>query len=483
MPYQDNAMRVRREVLIRLAECLLQETPERADRIPLEMRPRRGGPTRCCVHKDRAVIKYRCMAGLGHGVEEETDELVPISEYARRAMHRQRPSDPILTVIDEACSACLKSQHVVTDACRGCMARPCTMNCPKDAIRVEGGRARIDADACVNCGKCVGVCPYHAIVRVPIPCEEACPVGAIAKDETGKETIDYDTCISCGKCMRACPFGAIMEKSQMADVLRELKSDRPTVAMLAPAVVGQFPGTLGQVAEALHQLGFDHVMEVATGADEAAEREAAELVERLGRGDALMTTSCCPAFVQAVKRHLPELAEAVSDTPSPMVLSARWARQALPGATTVFIGPCVAKRVEAIESDEVDYVLTFEELGAVLVAADIDVAECDEAELARPARREGRAFPVSGGVSAGVAALATGADVKPVLVDGLSEKALKLLKVYAAGKCPGNFVEVMACEGGCVAGPACLGDPRRAGRDIEKLTTQTPSLTNREEAG
>ena len=79
----------------------------------------------------------------------------------------------------------------------------------KGCIEITGGRAKIDAEKCVNCGLCMQNCPYHAIIKVPVPCEEACPVGAISKDENGKERIDYSKCIYCGACMRECPFGAM----------------------------------------------------------------------------------------------------------------------------------------------------------------------------------------------------------------------------------------------------------------------------------
>lgn len=483
MKYTSNATRVRREVLIRIAQAFAEGTlAERVDRIPLEMRPRRGAATRCCVHKDRAVIKYRCMAALGMRVEDEVDELTPLLEYARQAIKRTQVSDPILTVIDDACSGCVKSRYEVTSACKGCVARPCMMNCPKDAIVVECGQARVDPDKCVNCGKCVQVCPFHAIIRVPIPCEEACPVGAITKDEVGKEHIDYDKCIFCGKCMQACPFGAIAERSQMIDVLNALKAGRHVTALLAPAVVGQFPGELEQIAQALHQLGFDAVVEVAFGAQRTAEQEAQEFVHRMQEGQPMMTTSCCPVFVEATRKHLPQIAPLVSTTPTPMHYAAAWAKDNLPDTVSVFIGPCVAKRHEALADDAVDYVLTFEELGAILVANDIDVAVCEAGEILQPGLREGRGFAVTGGVSKAVAEMVDGgADVQPVLVDGLDRKSIALLKAMAAGKCSGNLVEVMACSGGCVAGPGVLGNEKVASRQVTRLAADSPSCREQAE--
>lgn len=146
--------------------------------------------SRCCIYKDRAILKYRCMASMGFAPEDETDELTSLKEYGERALARSEHAVNKLSVITDACSGCIRSRYLVTDACRGCFAKPCQVNCPKQAITIVNGRSTIDPDKCISCGRCQEVCPYHAVIRVPIPCEEACPVGAISKDESGKEHID-----------------------------------------------------------------------------------------------------------------------------------------------------------------------------------------------------------------------------------------------------------------------------------------------------
>lgn len=481
MFHDNKANRLRKEVLVRVARAFYTAQPnESLNRIPLAMRPKSTkDSSRCCIHKDRAVLKYRSMAALGFSVENEIDELKPVSAYFDEALLREKPVDPVLTVIDEACSACVTSCYSATNACKGCIARSCEAACPKEAIEFRSGKAWLNPDKCVNCGLCMKACPYHAIIRIPIPCEEACPVGAITKDpETGREVIDHTQCTYCGKCLKECPFAAISDLSQMIDVLKQLEGGK-AVAMIAPSIIGQLPGSYSQLMSALKKAGFYDVIEVAEGADETARHESAEWAEKMEEGERFMTTSCCPAYIETVEKHLPDMGKFVSDTPSPMAYTASSVRKSDPEAATVFIGPCIAKRVEATKNPDVDYVLTFEELGAILVGANIDVFECEEEELPESASREGRSFAASTGVTTAVQALAPeSAALKPVLVDGLDTKTIRQMKMWATQSCPGNFVEVMSCEGGCIAGPGTLGNPRIVLRQLKTLLDESPPISN-----
>ena len=297
--FHNNATIKRRELLTTIARLTLRgELSAQIDALPSRMFPKHGDSTRCCVHKSRAILRQRLRASLGFSVEANDDDQYPLSWYAAQAETRTAVSEPIFTVIDEACSACVRTHYQVTNACRGCLARPCLMNCPKKAIEMVDGQARIDPAKCVNCGLCQKACPYHAIIYMPIPCEEVCPVGAISKDELGLEVIDPEKCIACGKCVQSCPFGAIMEKSQLVDVIQATRAGRPVIAMVAPSIVGQFPGSWGQLVTAIEQAGFCGVREVALGADQAAADEAREWRERIEGGEPFMTTSCCPAFTR-----------------------------------------------------------------------------------------------------------------------------------------------------------------------------------------
>lgn len=460
--------RIHREIIVRIAKAFWDgDLEDSVDRIPLLMRPKGGPFNRCCVYKDRALIRYRCMAVLGFGVEDEIDDAVPLRDFAVRALERDVVENPVITVIHEACSACVTAHYEVTVGCHGCVARPCQLNCPKKAIDFRAGKAVIDFNACVRCGLCMKVCPYHAIIRVPVPCEESCPVGAISKDESGRERIDYSKCVFCGKCVVSCPFGAVMEKSQIIDVLAAAAGPERLVAMIAPALMGQFKVGVGPIAGALRALGFADVVEVAVGADETSRLEADEFVSRMERGDRFMTSSCCYAYDEVVAKHVPELRDYISLTPTPMSLVAAQVKSRWPDSTAVFVGPCVAKRREAIDDENVDFVLTFEELDALFEAKGIRLDACESEGADGEARWLGRGFPVSGGTTKAIQAMVgERRAMNPALIDGLDAQNIKRLRSFAKSECPGDFIEVMACEGGCVGGPAVVADPRKATRRV-----------------
>lgn len=463
MAYVNNTMIIRRDLLAKVAALLKSgELVDKIDRIPLEISPRRRkSQLRCCIYKERAVTKYKLMPILGLLTDQETDELTPLSEYAKMALDRENPRAEILTVVDEACTACVDTSYIVTNLCRGCVASPCQMNCPRNAIYFgNNGQANIDSDKCVNCGICKEVCPYHSIVYVPVPCEEACPVGAIHKDEHGVEHIDDSRCIYCGKCVNACPFGSIFEVSHIVDIFKAISAGQQVIALPAPSVMGQFNCDTSKLVSALKKLGFDDVVEVALGAMQTTSNEANELKQRLESGQMFMTTSCCSAYVEAVDKHLNQLKPYISHTRSPMHYAAKIARLRYPNSKIVFIGPCIAKRKEAICDPDVDFVMTFEELGAFFKGFEIVVDECENSPL-DTITKESRAYGRAGGVTEAVKAVGLKVDIKAVQIEGLNKKSMSLLKAFCKGKGTGNFVEVMACEGGCIAGPSSYVDPKK----------------------
>lgn len=471
-------MMIRRDLLARMCKLIKDgDLKEQIDRIPLIMRPRHSKEvSRCCIHKDRAVIKYRLMAILGFDVRDEVDELIPLSQYAKMAEERKDFTDIMLTVVDEACSSCVKSNYVVTNMCHGCIGHPCTFACHKQAISVNE-KAKIDPSKCVSCGLCMQACPFNAIIYQAVPCEESCPVGAISKDEYGVEHIDETKCIYCGRCREACPYGAIMEKTYLVQIYAALKDPKKkVVAMFAPALAGQFPAPLGKIISAIRGVGFDEVWEVAKGANVTTLNEAAEFEERMEKGEPFMTTSCCHAYTELTKKHLTELVPYVSETRTPASYTAELIKKEQPDSVVVFIAPCVSKRHEGFYDPNMDYVMSFEELGAMMIAAGIDVLTCEESEYDGGIDNSGRAFPYTGGVLDSVKKFAKHPEnIRPYIVDGIDKaviKSLKNIKKTCGGPDQPNFIEFMMCKGGCVNGCNALANPRTATRQIQNFIAE-----------
>ena len=474
MLYDNYAMLTKRELLIRLVKLLKENNLVEGVRyVPAEMRPLGQKNVSCCVHKDRYILRHKIISILGFDLPSDVDvDLVPLSYYAQKSLENKNTKENILSVVHEACNACMQSQYFITNMCRGCEARPCMMNCPKGAISFKGGKAQISQEDCVACGLCQQVCPYHAIIYTPVPCEEACPVKAISKQPDGREFIDKDKCIYCGKCMQACPYGAIMERSKIIDVHKCISSpDKKITAIVAPAIYGQFDASPAQILAAIKKIGFDDVIEVALGAEDTSRNESAELEERMAEGQPFMTTSCCPAYTGWVEKHAPMLRPFVSETRSPMVYAARRVKAADPDMEVVFIGPCLAKRHEGDSVPEVNYVMSFEELGAFMIAYGIEVKKDGEgAELNPEVTKYGRGYAMAGGVRNAIVA-AVGDKYTTINIEGLDKKNAAMLKAMAK-KPVAQFVEVMACEGGCVNGPCSLAPLTLAKRQMKKALTE-----------
>lgn len=434
------------------------------DRLPYKVIPKTRIPNRCCIYKERAMVRYRLMALMGIDIEHQDDEEKPLTEYVDEIMAHDPPVAPTLTTISTACYGCPPDQYRISDACRGCFARPCLANCPKDAISFIGGQAHINEDRCIRCGKCMEVCPFHAVVHIPVPCEEACPVGAVHKNEQGFVEIDYKNCISCGKCARSCPFGAITERSGLVPVAKMLKKGEKTVAMIAPAIEGQFPGTLAQIKTALLKLGFTEVHEIAEGAEVTSLHEAEEVQKKMAAGEGYMTTSCCPAYMELINKHLPFLKKIHSDALSPMGYSAQLCKKKWPDYKTVFVGPCLAKRLEAVRLGTVDGVITFSELAALFMAKNIDVREEAPEDLGATENFEDcRGFALTTGVAGCVLKRVENPDAIKVLpINGVDKKMFRLMKTWERRAPDANLVEVMCCEGGCIAGPGTIVKPQVA---------------------
>ncbi len=462
--------RIKKEILERVVRAFYDENPaEKVRLIPFEMKPHNAEDTvRCCVYHDRKVIESRTLASLGFSIEEE-DERVLLSTYFEEAMKRTEPEETVLTVLESACRRCVPQRIYVTELCQGCLTQSCMESCKFDAIDQVHGRAIIDQVKCRNCGRCLTACPYTAIVKYHVPCEEICPVKAMVKDQHGHARIQFDKCISCGKCVHVCPFGAVHEKSQIIDILKNIKQQEKCVLLVAPSIMWQFQASIKQLRTAFMKAGFFDVFEVAEGADITTKNEAAEFKERIEEHNApFMTTSCCAAYNELLDKHLEEMKPYVSETKTPLNYTAKIAKELYKDAKIIFASPCVAKRKEGQINPDIDYIISFEEAIAVLEALNIIPEDCEETDYRVVPSAEGRNFAVSSGVAKAVEKVfnetsGNNSVLKAYCINGLTKESIRELKTMAkTGKSEnGNLIEVMSCQGGCVGGNSCLSRTRK----------------------
>lgn len=433
---------IKMAVLQKIAEHAYDGVLEdKKDEIPYEITDPIKPSFRCCVYREREILRQRVRLGMGR---------LPAGLH-----YKNRNNSQIVYVMKAACEGCPIDRFTVTNNCHNCLAQKCIKACKFGAITKTPHGAYIDKSKCRKCGQCVKACPYNAIVDIERPCIKSCPVEAVDMDDNDLAKIDESKCLNCGQCVQNCPFGAIGVVSMMTNVISSITRGRPVYAMIAPAIEGQFgSATVPALIAAIKDLGFKDCYEVALGADAVAWREAEELAEKILEGKK-MTTSCCPAFYNMIQKHYPEIKDCVSTTVSPMVATARLIRSKDPEAEIVFIGPCIAKKNEVVSRylSEINAAMTFDELGAMFAAKNID-PESYKAE-AQEATRYGKGFARSGGVSAAVAKVfeEKGLDAPRVKAcNGWAEckVALQMLKL---GRLTEDIVEGMNCEGGCVNGP------------------------------
>ncbi len=484
LPASNETKKLKKTVLSKIVKSFKENNLEEGVRkIPYEMIPDDASSEyRCCIYKEREIIKDRSIASLGIAVEGTKDDTA-ISEYVNKAMNRTELEPDVMTVLDIACHGCVPCRYYVTDLCQGCVARPCTHTCKFGAISVFNGHSHINQEKCKNCGMCAQACPYQAIAKIIVPCENACPVGAIHKGENGHAVIDYDRCIACGKCLNSCPFGAIHEKSQIIDILKAMRAGKKVIAMPAPSIMGQFACTPAQLHTAIKKAGFSLVYEVAIGADITTEKEAEEFQERMKAGDAFMTTSCCAGWNQLIAKHIPEIKPYESDTKTPAYYTAEIVKKEHPDSVTVFISPCVAKRKEAMDNENIDYVLNYEELDAIFDALEIKPSECEDDATVIKASKQGMNFGVTEGVAKAVASIVPeNSEIKPHVINGINAQSIKELRSYVKNnKCEnGNLIEVMCCEGGCVGGNACVNECKKATRQCTKYSEESFDLKTKQ---
>lgn len=422
--------------------------------IPKEIIPGKTPSMRCCVYKERAIL----------------------SERVQIAMGGDKNNPNVIEIIDIACDECPAGGYAVTDSCRGCLAHRCEDVCPRGAITFdEHQKAHIDKSKCINCGKCAQVCPYTAIANRKRPCENACKIKAISMAEDGSAQIDNSKCISCGACVYQCPFGAITDKSFILNVIDMIKksegnSKYKVYAVVAPSISSQFTyAKLGQVVEGIKRLGFYSVVEAALGADMVALKESGELCEK-----GFLTSSCCPAFVDYIEKQFPALKDNISHNLSPMAEIASYIKGNEPDCKIVFIGPCTAKKMEFQKESVrpyIDSVITFEELQALFDSRDFDLSTFGETALDN-ASYYGRIFARCGGLADAVAEALKEQGIEDfnlnaVSCDGIESCRIELLKA-SKGVSKANFIEGMACVGGCIGGAGCLTHGEKNKAEVDK---------------
>lgn len=487
---QEIRHRIFREVA-RMAYHTEWPVDKRIEELPYKIIPGEVGNFRNDVFLERAIVGERLRLAMGLPYRSAAEH-APISDNIEAADQAETYyTPPLINVIRFACNACAEKKVMVTDGCQGCLAHPCVEVCPKDAITLDrtNGRSRIDEDKCIQCGKCATVCSYNAIIVQERPCAAACGMDAIHSDENGKAQIDEEKCVSCGMCLVNCPFGAIADKSQIFQVIRAIQAGERVYAAVAPAFVGQFGSkvTPGRLRAAMKALGFADVFEVAIGADLCATQEAIDFMTEVPEKLPFMATSCCPAWSMMAKKLFPEYKQCVSMALTPMTLTARLIKCEHKNAKVVFIGPCAAKKLEAMRSDirsDVDFVLTFEEMAGIFDAKHVDIETIEEdQDGVNDASADGRNFAVAGGVARSVVNVIheryPDKEIQVANAEGLRE-CRKLLTMATKGKYQGYLLEGMACPGGCVAGAGTMQPIKKSQTSVNLYASKAKHKTSNE---
>lgn len=427
------------------------------------------------VFLERAIAGERVRLAMGLSVRSVQTRSLLTEGMDHAAIAQQYYEPPLINIIPYACHACPTNQYKVTENCQNCLAASCQQVCPRDAISFVNGKSFIDSSKCIKCGKCAQACSYNAIIHLERPCQAACGMDAIGADENGKAIINQDKCVSCGQCLVSCPFGAIVDKGQIYQVVRSIMEGDEVYAIAAPAFARQFGKdvTVAKFRAAVQQLGFKDMVEVAVGADICTVEEARDFVEKVPAEQPYMATSCCPAWHAMVHKLFPAQAKNISMTLTPMVYTARMVKKEHPNAKIVFVGPCAAKKLEAIRENirsDVDFVLTFEELMGMFEAKEVDFENLSEVDAPDEGTAAGRGFAVAGGVAAAVVEVVhekhPDMDIKVANAQGLRE-CRKLMNMAKVGKYNGYLLEGMACPGGCIAGAGTILPINEATKGVE----------------
>lgn len=281
---------------------------------------------------------------------------------------------------------------------------------------------------CKNCYKCIRHCPVKSI-----------------RFDGAEAHIVANECILCGHCFVVCPQNAKEIRDDTATVLELIKSG--AVATVAPSFAAGLKGvSFGALRSALKQLGFYDAYETALGAT-LVKAEYDNMLEK-GERDVIIT-SCCSSVNLLIRKYYPEALEYLADVITPMEAAARLIKREHPDKSVVFIGPCISKKYECDEpGSKVDAAITFEELDKMLASAGIKL---DNDSYTPEDGGRARIFPTNGGI---LKSMYRKSDKYSYLsIDG-TDNCIETLKEVASGKLHNCFIEMSACVGSCIGGPA-----------------------------
>lgn len=293
--------------------------------------------------------------------------------------------------------------------------------------------------SCRHCYKCVRNCEVKAI-----------------SVEHEQAHIMKDHCINCGHCLEVCPQNAKTFASDMDRVKGYLRQGMKVVISIAPSYLGVLEyDTPGQVVDALKRLGFCEVRETAEGAA-LVTWEYGRLL-REGQMTNIIST-CCPSVNDLIEKYYPSLVSQMAPVVSPMVAHGRLIKSIYgEDVKVVFLGPCIAKKEEAIGDERVrgaiDAILTFEEIARWWKAEGIDIHQCEDQPVGNPSPKVNQLYPISGGVIQSVLAGMAEDRYYKVHIDGL-KNCMELFEELEKDGIQDCFFEVNVCEGGCIKGPA-----------------------------
>ena len=282
---------------------------------------------------------------------------------------------------------------------------------------------------CKNCYKCIRNCPVKSI-----------------KFADGQANIIPDECILCGRCFVNCPQDAKQIRDDVPRVKEMIASGTKVIASVAPSFIAEFPlMDFAAMKSALLKLGFADAQETAIGAT-IVKTEYEKMIAS-GKHDVIIS-SCCHSVNALIQKYYPSVLPYLADVLSPMLAHCRVIKEENPGACAVFIGPCISKKEEAELYGECDVALTYEELEAWMNEAGVvpagDSTEPDEG-------KRGRFFPIKGGIIKSMHTENTGFTY--LAVDGV-QNCIAAIKEIESGALKNCFIEMNACEGACINGPA-----------------------------